>query len=93
MDGNYLAFITLIMMLLFVMIQRTVPKRRRLTSVFVLVCLLVIRQNAFLKGDLHEETAIAFVIALPLSALFWLLVGRYNPVKTDDDVQVLGLDD
>ena len=93
MDGNYLAFVAVIMALLFVMIQRTAPERRRLTFVFVALCLLIIRHNAFLKGDLHEETALAFVLALLLSGMFWLFIGRYNPVKSDDEVQVLGMDD
>jgi hypothetical protein len=91
--GNYLALITTLVTLLFIMIQRTVPKRRRLTFVFVGLCLLIIRHNAFLKGDLHEETVIAFALALLLSGVFWLLIGRYNPVKTDDEIQVMGMDD
>ena len=81
------------MALLLVMVQRTAPERRRLIFVFVCLCLLVVRHNAFLKGDLHEETAIAFGLALLLSGAFWLFIGRYNPVKTGDEVNVLGMDD
>ena len=93
MDWNYVALIAVTVALLLVMIQRTERKRRRLAIVFVAICLLVIRHNAFLKADLHEETLLAFVIALMLSFLFWLLIGRYNPVKTEDNVQVIGMDD
>lgn len=93
MDWNYVALIAVAVALLLVMIQRTEPKRRRLAIFIVAFCLLVIRHNAFLKGDLHEETVVAFLIALFLSFLFWLLIGRYNPVKNEDKVQVLGMDD
>ncbi len=93
MDWNYVALIAVAAALLLVMIQRTEPKRRRLTIFFVAICLLLIRHNAFLKADLHEETLLAFVIALLLSFVFWLLIGRYNPVKSEDSVHVLGMDD
>lgn len=93
MDWNYLGLIAVTAMLLFVLIQRTDPKRRRLSIAFVAFCLLVIRHNAFLKRDLHEETLLAVLIGLVLSGAFWLLVGRYNPVAADDDIQVMGMDD
>ncbi|MCY3780439.1 MAG: hypothetical protein OXG78_09040 [Chloroflexi bacterium] len=93
MDWNYVALIAVTVTLLLLMIQRTEPKRRRLAIFVVVLCSLVIRHNAFLKGDLHDETLVAFLIALVLSLLFWLLIGRYNPVKSEDNVRVLGMDD
>ncbi len=93
MDWNYVALIAITVSLLFVLIQRTDPRRRRLSIAVVILCLLVIRHNSFLKSDLHEETLIAFILGLLLSGIFWLLIGRYNPVDTDDDIQVLGMDD
>ncbi len=93
MDWNYVALISITAALLLVMIQRTVPKRRRLAMAFVILCGLIIRQNAFIKGDLHEETLIASIVGFVLSGMFWLLIGRYNPVDTGDDIQVLGMDD
>lgn len=93
MDWNYVALISITAALLLVMIQRTVPNRRRLAAVFVILIGLIIRQNAFIKGDLHEETLIAIVIGIVLSGLFWLLIGRYNPVDAGDDIKVLGMDD
>jgi hypothetical protein len=33
------------------------------------------------------------VVALVVNFLFWLLIGRYNPVGSSEDIQVLGLDD
>ena len=93
MDWNYVGLIAVFVALLLVMIQRTEPKRRRLAAFLVIPALLLFRQYAFLKHDLHEETLLAFVIGLALSGLFWLLIGRYNPVGGDSDVKVIGMDD
>ncbi len=93
MDWNYVGLIAVASALLLVMIQRTEPAKRRLVIGFVAISLLIIRHNAFLKGDLHEETVLAFVFALVLSFLFWLLIGRYNPVTSEDSVHVIGMDD
>lgn len=93
MDWGYTLLITLVDAALLLMIQRAEPKRRRLVGFFVLLGLLLVRQNAFIKGNLHEETLIAFALALLLNCAFWLLVGRYNPVGSSDDVRVIGMDD
>ncbi len=93
MDLNYVALISGVVTLLLVMIQRAEPARRWLVTGFVLICLLIIRHNAFLKGDLHDETLLAFVLSLMLSALFWLLVGKYNPPGNSDEIRVIGMDD
>ena len=93
MDLNYLALISVVITLLLIMIQRAEPARRRLVAGFVFICLLIIRHNAFIKDDLHDETLLAFVLGLFLSALFWLLVGRYNPPGNSDEIRVIGMDD
>ncbi|MYD10946.1 MAG: hypothetical protein F4X02_13005 [Chloroflexi bacterium] len=93
MDWNYVGLGSLLVALLLVMVQRTEPKRRRLAALVVIPVLLILRQYAFLKGDLHEESLLAFVIGVVLSFLFWLLIGRYNPVGQDSEVKVIGMDD
>ena len=93
MDWNYVALIAFAGTVLLLMIQRTEKRRRRLATIIAVLCLLIIRHNAFLKNDLHEETLLAFVTALALSGLFWLLIGRYNAVEHGDDIQVMGMDD
>lgn len=93
MDLNYLALISVVVALLLIMIQRAEPTRRRLVAGFVIICLLIIRHNAFIKDDLHDETLLAFVVGLVLSALFWLLVGKYNPPGDSDEIRVIGMDD
>ena len=77
----------------FILIQRTDPKRRRLSIAFVVICLLIIHHNTTIKNDLHEETLLAFVLGVLASGLFWLLIGRYNPVDKGEDIQVMGMDD
>ena len=93
MDWAYVALITVVAALLLMMVQRVEAKRRRMVAGLVFLALLLIRQNAFIKGDLHEETLLAIGLGLLINAMFWLLVGRYNPVGSSDDIQVMGLDD
>lgn len=93
MDLNYIALITITVTLLFILIQRTDPKRRRLSIAFVVLCLLIIHHNTSIKNDLHEETLLAFVLGVLASGLFWLLIGRYNPVDKEEEIQVMGMDD
>ena len=93
MDWNYVALIAIVASLLLIMIQRSERKRRRLVTGFVVICFLVIRHNISIKPHLNEETVLAFGIGVLVSALFWLVIGRYNPVGSSDEIQVIGMDD
>ena len=93
MDWGYTLLIALTASALLIMVQRADPNRRKLVGFFALLGLLLIRHNAFIKPRLHEETLVAFVAALLLSGIFWLLIGRYNPVGSADEVRVIGMDD
>ena len=93
MDWSYVTLIAIVVSLLLIMIQRVERKRRRLAAVIVAICFLVIWQNTAIKPHLSAETAVAFGIGIVLSALFWLLVGRYNPVGSSDDIEVIGMED
>lgn len=93
MDLGYAALIAVTVTLLLALVQRTEKTKRRLVAGFVMICFLVIRHNAFLKGDLHDETLLAFAVGFLLSGLFWLLVGKYNPVGASDEIHVIGMDD
>lgn len=42
---------------------------------------------------IHREAWIALVLALVLNFSFWLFIGRYNPVHSSDEIQVIGMDD
>lgn len=93
MDLGYAALIAITVTLLLVLVQRAEKAKRRIVMGFAALCFLVIRHNAFLKGDLHDETLLAFVAGFLLSGLFWLLVGKYNPVGASDEIHVIGMDD
>ncbi len=93
MDWGYVSAIGMVSALLLLLIQRAEPKRRRLVAIIVVLCLLVIRHNAFLKDDLYEETLLALLLALALNGVFWLLIGRYNPVEAGAAIDVVGMDD
>ena len=93
MNLGYMALISITVTLLLVLIQRTEKTKRRIVSGFVVICFLVMRHNAFIKGDLHDETLLAFALGFLFSGIFWLLVGKYNPVGTSDEINVIGMDD
>jgi len=93
MDIGYIGLISLAVTILLVFVQRTETTKRRITWGVIIICFLVIRHNAFIKGDLHEETLIGFIVGIIISGLFWILVGKYNPVGTSDNIKVIGMDD
>ncbi len=39
------------------------------------------------------EALVGLLIATVFNGLFWLLIGRYNPVHSSDEIRVLGMDD
>ncbi len=43
--------------------------------------------------DIHQEAWVALILAFVLNVLFWLFIGRYNPVHSSDEIQVIGMDD
>jgi len=93
MDTGYIALIATIVTFLMIFVQRTEKTKRRMTWGFAILCFLIIRHNAFLKSDFHAETLIAFIIGFVISGIFWLFVGKYNPVGNSDEMKVMGLDD
>jgi uncharacterized membrane protein HdeD (DUF308 family) len=75
------------------LIQRTEAKRRRLSRFLVLLLALLTAYWANVR-ELGREFIFAVIAGLLLSFLFWLFIGRYNPVgDSDKTIQVLGLDD
>ncbi len=46
-----------------------------------------------LHHAIHTEAWIALAVALFLNGSYWLLIGRYNPVGSSDEIQVIGMDD
>ncbi len=93
MDTGYLTLITITIAILLIFVQRTEKTKRRITWSVIILCFIVIRHNAFLKGDLHDETLVGFILGFILSGLFWITIGKYNPVGSSDNIQVIGMDD
>ena len=77
----------------FLFVQRTEAKRRRIALVLMISVGLLAFYWASVRA-LSRELVGALVAGLLINLLFWLLIGRYNPVKDSDDViQVIGMDD
>ena len=72
--------------------QRTEAKKRRIVAL-VMVLLSVVIFNFIRYRELHSEAQTALVAALAVNFLFWALIGRYNPPKSSDEIQVIGMDD
>jgi hypothetical protein len=74
------------------MVQRAEAKRRLFVIVIMLGIGELIRRYVFYRG-VHTEAWIALVSALIVNLLYWLLIGRYNPPASSDEIRVIGLDD
>lgn len=78
--------------MLFLLIQRSEAKKRRLVLLLLLPIVGLIHWYANLR-ELGGQSNMALATAVVFNLLFWILIGRYNPVGSSDDIQVLGLDD
>jgi len=78
--------------LMLLLVQRAEAKRRLVVAVIMLVPAELLRRYVFYR-DVHTEAWIALIFALVFNAAFWLLIGRYNPVHSSDEIQVIGMDD
>jgi uncharacterized protein involved in response to NO len=87
-----LALLTVFISFMLFLIQRAEAKRRLFVAVVMLVIAELIRRYVFYR-NVHTEAWIALVIALILNVGFYLFVGRYNPVHSSEEIQVIGLDD
>lgn len=78
--------------LLFLMRQRADPTNRQAVRRFFTFSVSLIGLYAW-WNEVLGVAIVAFLAAQVFSAVFWLLVGRYNPASSSDDIRVLGLDD
>lgn len=92
MDTGSLVLLTLSFTILFIIVQRAEASRKRIVRFIVFLLVLFIAWYAHMT-ELQSEAVFGFVIGAVLSFLFWLLIGRYNPVGSSDDIRVLGMDD
>jgi lysylphosphatidylglycerol synthetase-like protein (DUF2156 family) len=93
MTEDYTLPLTIAIGLTLFLVQRTEAKSRGCVIWFmVLVVGGAITWFSYLRG-VFDQAFSAFLIAGFFNLLFWVLIGRYNPVKSSDDIQVLGMDD
>jgi hypothetical protein len=92
MDFGITAMLFVMLSVLFFFFQRSERKRRLIVLLGVLFVGELLRRYVWFR-DAHTEGWVALIAALLLNAAFWLFIGRYNPVGSSDDIQVIGMDD
>lgn len=92
MDVGVLLLLTLFISGMVFIVQRSEPKRRLLVTVIMLIPAELIRRYVYYRNT-HTEAWIALVVGLVLNFLFWVLIGRYNPMHTSDEIKVIEMDD
>ncbi|MBZ0305267.1 MAG: hypothetical protein K8I82_04280 [Anaerolineae bacterium] len=92
MDFGAFILLTVSFTVIMLMVQRAERRRRLVVALFMLVLGVVLQRYAASR-ELYTEALFGFIAALVLNFLFWAVIGRYNPVGSSEDIQVLGLDD
>lgn len=93
MDTGILVLVTVSFGLMLFLIQRSEAKRRLLVAIVMLLPAELIRRFGIIRGY-DSEVMAGFIIALVFNFLFWVMIGRYNPVrKSEDEIRVIGMDD
>lgn len=88
--GAVLLFVLIYTLLGFIF-QRSDPNKRPLVG-FCLFIMAVLTQRYADYRLVSSEAWLGLAVALLLNGLFWLMIGRYNPVDADK-IQVIGMDD
>jgi hypothetical protein len=91
MDGTLFLMI-LVMTAVGLIIQRTEEKKRRGVLIVMGIFMLGVLYFVSLR-DFWGGLVLSIVIAGVINLVYWMLVGRYNPVGTSDSIKVLGMDD
>lgn len=91
MDWGYIALIGVAFGGLLILSQRMVARHKRMFRGFIvsMAVLLMCRYDP----QLQIASMIGYGIALFISFAFWLLIGRYNPSKDEEEIKVYGLND
>lgn len=92
MDWGSFVFLAIVFSGMFFLIQRTEAKRRRLVIYLMAFVAFLTVYWANFRG-LNGPLIAGIITAIILNYLFWLMIGRYNPVGDSDNIQVIGMDD
>ncbi len=92
MNVGVLVILAAFMGVMIFMVQRAEAKRRLFVIIVMLGIGELIRRYVFYR-NVHTEAWIALFLAVLVNFLYWLFIGRYNPLHSSDEIQVIGLDD
>ena len=93
MEWSIFFLLTGLFLFLLILFQRIDYRKRRIV-LLTLIPVYILTYNYVNYRGVHREALLALAVAALVSFLFWLLIGRYNRVKSaDETIQVLGLDD
>ena len=92
-EWGQFAYVFIVFSILWIVGQRIAKRHQRMFRVATI--LFAVLWLSWRFGQFPWEMVSALVASLFLSFVFWLLIGRYNPVDNADDTQikVYGLDD
>jgi uncharacterized membrane protein len=94
MQGDYILILTFILSLLMLLVQRTERKSRFKVGLLMVITVGVLLFYLVEVRQIQNEALISTGLALLINALFYFLIGRYNPVKNSDEtIKVIGMDD
>lgn len=89
MNTGYLLLVAVAFAVLAIISQRIEDGRKRPFRWFIGFVLVLL----MIRGNLLLENLLGFGLGLVVSFVFWLFVGRYNPVGSSDEIKVFGMDD
>jgi uncharacterized RDD family membrane protein YckC len=92
MDWGSFILLTIWCSIMLFFIQRSESKRRRLAVICVAFVGFLTWYWANFRG-IGSAFWGGLIAAIIINYLFWLLIGRYNPVGSSDEIQVIGMDD
>lgn len=92
MSWRAVLVLSLLFLMTFISLQRADPSRKKVIRNFSIFMYLLIGFYAWWYRA-YIEMLVGLAAAALISGLFWLLIGRYNPVNSSDDIRVLGMDD
>lgn len=92
MDGGLFVLLWLVLTAVLLIIQRTERAKRRAVMFVMLLFAVPLAWFINLRG-VWGGAVLAFLAAAFVNGLFWVVIGRYNPVGSSDNIRVLGMDD
>ena len=94
MQTEYVILLTLFISGMLLIVQRSERKYRRVVFLLFMLSAGLLLRDFVISRQIEREGYTALALSLVINFLFWLLIGRYNPVgSSDSNIQVLGMDD